>query len=156
MIFRIATTMGVIASGCWLGPEVGPRVEMPVYTADAGQTDTDGGDLPGASFQQVLTEVLVPTCAQSFCHKLNPPPAAPMTLEESTAYSQLVNVPASQEPTLMRVKPGDPANSYLVIKLRAMSSNTWGTTQMPLNKPALEEEQVRVIESWIARGAPND
>lgn len=144
----------LLSTGCWPGPEIGPRIEAPIVSTDGGGFSSDGG--VGMKFQKLLGEVLEPTCAASFCHTGNPPPVAPMTLEPSEAYAQLVNMPSSQEPGLMRVKPGDPANSYLLIKLRALSSNTYGTTQMPLNLTPLDEETLQAIEAWIARGAPND
>ncbi len=156
MNFRIPTLLSLVclASGCWPGPLVGPHIASPVVSNDGGFTHFDGGD--GVSFQKLLADVLTPSCAVSFCHKANPPPAAPMVLEGDTAYAELVNVMASQKPSLMRVKPGDPANSYLMIKLRAMSANAYVTTQMPLNRAPLDESALQAIESWIARGAPND
>ena len=156
MNFRIPTAVSLacLATGCWVGPVVGPHIESPVVSNDGGTSRFDGGDGPG--FQKLLADVIIPSCAVSFCHKANPPPAAPMALEEEAAYAQLVNVSASQEPTLMRVKPGDPANSYLMIKLRSMAANTYGTTLMPLNRAPLDEAALQAIENWIARGAPND
>lgn len=144
----------LVVAGCgvWPGPVVGPRIALPVVSQDGGGGAGDGG----VPFATLLNEVIVPTCAVSFCHKSNPPPAAPMTLEADTAYTELVGAQSSQEPSLMRVKPYDPANSYLLIKLRAMSSTQYATTQMPLNKPALDEQTLQDIEQWIARGAPND
>ena len=146
----------VLLAGCgeafWPGPQVGARIIVP--PKDAGTFAGDGGG-DGKRFQKILTEVIVPTCAQSFCHEPNPP-AAPMTLSAEEAYGELVGTPSSQEPSLLRVKPGDPENSYLLIKLRAVSITDFATTQMPLNKPALDEETVAEIEGWIARGAPND
>jgi hypothetical protein len=155
MILRIATKLSFVclASGCWPGPLVGERIELPIVSNDGGY-QSDGG--VGVRFQQVLNEVLVPTCADSFCHQGNPPSVAPMSLEPEVAYAQLVNAPSSQEPSLMRVKPGDPTNSYVLVKLRAHTSITYGTTQMPLNKPPLDDKMIDAIESWIARGAPND
>lgn len=157
MTLRIATafSFAFLASACWPGPLVGPRIELPIVINDSGGK-FDGGNGPVVSFQKLLTEVLEPTCAASFCHTGSPPPVAPMTLEPTLAYAQLDNMPSSQEPSLMRVKPGDPENSYLMIKLRALSSKTFGTTQMPLNQPVLDDKMVQAIETWIARGAPND
>lgn len=138
------------ACGVWPGPKVGARIVLPAK--DAGSFATDGGGVP---FSKILQDVIVPTCAQTYCHEANPP-AAPMTLDAEQAWDSLVGTPSSQEPSLLRVKPGDPDNSYLLIKLRAVSISEFATTQMPLNKPALDEATVKDIEAWIARGAPND
>jgi mono/diheme cytochrome c family protein len=114
----------------------------------------DGGQL--LRFQDLEDQIFTQSCATSFCHKPDPPPAAPMSLEADKAYMQLVNVEAAQRPAFKRVLPGDPANSWLIIKLRAETATGHGTTRMPLNKPQLTDEQIGQIEDWISRGAPND
>lgn len=154
---RGLVTTVLVLTGCggaelWPGPRVGARILVP--PKDAGTFTGDGGG-GGVPFQKLLAEVIVPTCAQAFCHEPNPP-AAPMTLSAEEAYGELVGTASSQVPGLLRVKPGDPENSYLLIKLRAVSITDFATTQMPLNKPALDEATVADIEAWIARGAPND
>ncbi len=50
------------------------------------------------------------------------------------------------------IKPGDAANSILVQMLRGKTK--YGH-QMPLGKP-LKEDQIKLIERWIADGAPNN
>jgi hypothetical protein len=70
------------------------------------------------------------------------------------AYSSLVShaVGAAACSTSVRVIPGDPANSYLIAKLR----NTAGIcgVQMPRGRPPLPEEEIQTIEAWIA-GLPH-
>lgn len=141
--FVVATWL---LSACWRGPEVGERHDDPV--------SADGGRALG--FQQIVTEVLVPSCATSYCHEPDPPPAAPMSLEADKAYATMVGVPASQDSSLLRVEPSEPSKSYLIIKLRAQSALEHHTTRMPLNKPELDEATIAAIEEWILRGAPND
>lgn len=144
---RALTVMaGVVLAGCWKGPEVGEE-HMQMLSPDGGRQ---------MAFHEIVDEILGESCATSFCHKPDPPPAAPMSLEPDKAYAQIVDVAASQKPAMKRVVPGDPANSWLVIKLRAGSASAHGTTRMPLNKPQLTEEQIDQIEQWILRGAPND
>jgi hypothetical protein len=132
--------------GCWRGPDVGEEHKQ-MLSPDGGRQ---------MAFHELMDEVLTDTCATSFCHKPDPPPAAPMSLEPDKAYAQIVNVESSQRPTMKRVLPGDPANSWLVIKLRAETAAAHGTTRMPLNKPQLSDEMIDQIEQWISRGAPND
>jgi hypothetical protein len=134
------------AAGCWPGPEVGAEHKQMLLP--------DGGVQMG--FNELLSTVLVPTCATSFCHKPDPPPAAPMSLEADKAYGELVGVDSSQDPKLKRVAPGDPMNSYVLIKLHADLATAHGTTRMPLNKPPLDDATLSQIEQWILRGAPND
>lgn len=65
------------------------------------------------------------------------------------AYSALVSqaVGAAACSSSVRVVPGDPANSYLIAKLR----NTAGIcgVQMPRGRPPLPEEEIQTIEAWI-------
>jgi len=141
----LALTCGLLA-GCWYGPEVGDE-KMQMLTPDGGRLMT---------FQELMTEVLVPSCAGSFCHKPDPPPAAPMSLEAAVAYRELVGAPADQRPSMLRIAPNDPANSWVIVKVKQELATLHGTTRMPLNKPPLAPEMIEQLEMWIMRGAPND
>ena len=69
------------------------------------------------------------------------------------SYAMLVNVPSSQNNTILRVAPNDPDNSYLVQKLEG----TAGTgAQMPLGGAPLPQAQIDVIRQWITDGAIDD
>jgi len=65
------------------------------------------------------------------------------------AYTSLVGhaVGAAACASQTRVVPGDAANSYLVAKLRG-AAGICGLP-MPRNRPALPEEQIQTIETWI-------
>jgi len=56
---------------------------------------------------------------------------------------------------LKRVRPGDPANSFLVIKLKlASKSDPQYGAGMPIDTPGVIcHETVEVISQWIAQGA---
>jgi hypothetical protein len=136
----------LLLAACWRGPEVGEE-QMQMLSPDGGRIMT---------FHEIETEVFETSCATSFCHKPDPPPAAPMTLEPGKAYVEIVSVPASQKPMLKRIAPGDPASSYIIIKMRAVTAQAHGTTRMPLNKPEVSEDLIQQVEAWVARGAPND
>lgn len=148
---------------CWDGPRVGPLNEEFVPTGggapdtgeDAGTT-VDAG-VPGMPFSRIVSTILVPSCADASCHGGNPPPFAPMSLEAATAWSSLVNKPASQVPTMLRVAPGEPDESYLMKKLLGTARSVGGVdSTMPLFRPPLDAEKLDAIRRWIARGAPND
>lgn len=69
------------------------------------------------------------------------------------SYAMLVDVPSSQNNTILRVAPNDPDNSYLIQKLEG----TAGTgAQMPLNGAPLPQAQIDVIRQWITDGAVDD
>ena len=105
-----------------------------------------------ATLTRVQTEVFTPTCAALGCHD-------PLGRQESMilatgrAYSNSVNVASSQMPSLMRVLPGDPANSYLYRKI--VGSGIAGD-RMPQGGPFLSDAQIKLVRDWIRRGAPND
>jgi hypothetical protein len=68
-----------------------------------------------ADFDSIQANIFTPICAG--CHS-GPNPAANLSLDAAHSYNDLVNVPSTEEPTLDRVKPGDPTDSFLVIHLQ--------------------------------------
>jgi hypothetical protein len=54
----------------------------------------------------------------------------------------------------MRVKPGEPANSYVIHKLEGAAGISGA--RMPFGGPFLDEATIDQVESWIASGAPNN
>jgi hypothetical protein len=70
------------------------------------------------------------------------------------AYAALVGVAGTQQPTLQRVKPGDPASSYLISKLEGV--NIGNTNRMPLGGPFLDQATIDSVKVWIAQGALNN
>jgi hypothetical protein len=86
------------------------------------------------------------SCAFLGCHA---GPGAPKNLDltQEFAVSSLVAVPSSEKPQILRVNPGDAANSYLVMKLRG-DPDIEGE-QMPRGGKPLSEAEIAVIESWI-------
>ncbi len=148
---------------CWEGPRVGPLNDEFLPGAGGGTSMTeDAGEgvdagAPAMPFSRIVSTILVPNCADSSCHGGNPPPFAPMTLEATGAFAALVNKPSSQVPTMLRVAPGDPDESYLMKKLLGSARLVGGVdSTMPLLRPPLDAAKIDAIRSWIARGAPND
>jgi hypothetical protein len=77
-------------------------------------------------------------------------------------YATLVNALAANRQGSVRglvlVKPGDPAGSFLMTKLRLMSTSdpAFGPGQ-PASAPGSTcAETLGIIEQWIQRGAPDD
>jgi hypothetical protein len=78
-------------------------------------------------------------------------PAAGLNLA-GDATRALVNVPSVQKSGSVLVIPGDPANSYLIQKIKGAGGITG--LRMPRNGPPyLTDGQVLVIERWIELGA---
>lgn len=113
-----------------------------------------GGDPidPTATFTRVQNEVFTPTCTKLGCHDLIGR-QSDQVLTASQSYNQTVNRPSVEMPSLSRVTPLDPANSYLYRKITGA-----GITgdRMPQGGPYLSDAQIKLVRDWIRRGAPND
>lgn len=107
-----------------------------------------------ATLTQLQAEVFGPIC--SGCHNgvgTNLPGVQNLTSAAET-YKSLVNVASIEQPNLLRVKPGDPTDSYVIHKLQGLAGITG--SRMPLGGPYLSTATISQIESWIAAGAAND
>jgi len=78
--------------------------------------------------------------------------AGNLYLTDGDSYNNLVNVPATGNASFMRVSPGDPANSYLYMKV---TGDVRAGDQMPLGGQ-LTAEQIEMIENWIQNGAQDN
>ncbi len=89
------------------------------------------------------------------CHtNVGRSPAGGLNLA-SNAYANLVNVPSRQRPDLKLVAPGDPENSYIVLKLEGRPGIVG--LRMPRNTgPFLTSGQMLIVKRWIELGAENN
>jgi hypothetical protein len=80
---------------------------------------------------------------------------AGLDLTAGTSYGSLVGVASTQRPSLLRIKAGDPENSYIIHKLEGRPSIVG--VRMPRGTgPFLTDGQIMVIRRWIENGAAND
>ncbi len=98
------------------------------------------------TFTVVLQEVFEPSCGT--CH-LNGSNSGGLDL---SAYANIVNVPSTEQAQFVRVKPNDPGQSYLYMKITG-DSRISGSS-MPLGG-TLSQEKKDLVRSWIEAGAPN-
>jgi len=112
------------------------------------------GDEPSAvSFKRDLVPLLRRSCAT--CHVTGTEPGN-IALHPGAAYENLVESPSVQS-KLLRVKPGAPAESYLLLKLEDTHLDAGGTGQrMPFGLAPLDASQIEMIREWIAAGAPDN
>ncbi len=101
-----------------------------------------------ATLSRVQDEIFDRFCIS--CH----PPNAGLNLEPGNSYANLVNVNSTQQPSLLRVKPGDPDNSYLYRKIVGGPGITG--SRMPQGGPFLSTEKTQLLRDWILAGAPNN
>jgi hypothetical protein len=118
-----------------------------------GQPIGSGGNPGGpvtADFQSIQANVFTPIC--SVCHIGAGAPEG-LQLDAAHSYNLLVGVPSVEQPNLLRVKPSDPANSYMLHKIEGAPGIVGG--QMPLGETPLPQATIAAISQWITNGAPN-
>lgn len=95
-----------------------------------------------------------PACVE--CHNPNGVAFRAVGLDMSAAgtFDSLVGVASRQKPTLLRVAPGDPENSYLIHKLEGRTDIIG--VRMPQRGPFLSAGQIAIIRRWIELGARRD
>lgn len=125
----------------------------PTPTATATITSTPTFN-PDATLANIQTQIFDATCADVLCHS-SQSQAGNLILTDGRSYDQLVDVTAAnfsaQQAGLLRVKPGDPDNSFLVIKLT--NPTLAQGAPMPSGKAPLSAAQVQLIRDWITQGA---
>jgi len=116
----------------------------------SGRPLPPGGGVGGtltADFASIQDHVFTPIC--SVCHAGGSAPQG-LRLDAANSYSLLVGVPSTEVPSILRVRPGDPDNSYLIQKLEGHAAVG---AQMPFGEPPLPAETIAVIRQWITDGA---
>jgi hypothetical protein len=105
------------------------------------------------TYSAVQEQILTPSCARSGCHG-NGAMNAGLALDAGVAYDNLVNVPSSEQPSLDRIEPGDPDNSYLWRKVNG--GPDIDGVRMPRSRPQLSQAMLDLLEAWILDGAPEN
>jgi hypothetical protein len=112
------------------------------------------GSMTGGAIQPTLEslEENVFTTICSICHLGAGAPEG-LHLDAAHAYNARVGVPSAEEPSFLRVNPGNPDSSYMILKIE----NAPGIegSQMPLNLPPLPQATMDAMRQWVANGAPN-
>jgi hypothetical protein len=101
-----------------------------------------------ADFDSLQSNIFTPIC--SVCHVGSGAPEG-LRLDAANSYNLLVGVPSTEVPSLLRVNPGDPDNSYLIQKLEGLAA---AGAQMPLGGPYLSADTIALVRQWITNGAP--
>lgn len=122
----------------------------------ASVTVTVANAPPAVKLSQLQAQVFTPRCTG--CHDGSQPAngflPGSQDLRDGKAFASLVNVTSQEQPGVVRVKPGDPAASYLIRKLEGTAGITG--QRMPLGGPFLDAATIDQVRSWIASGAPNN
>lgn len=120
-----------------------------------GRPLTPGAGAPpplSADFASLQANIFTPIC--SVCHVGGSAPEG-LRLDADNAYNLLVGVPSTEVPSVLRVKPGDPDNSYIIQKLEGHAAVG---AQMPFgcptSQPCLPTTTIAFVRQWITNGAP--
>ena len=116
-----------------------------------GQITTAAAAPP--TLTQVQADIFTPIC--SVCHTgLGASLPGSQNLTAGNTYANIVNVTSIEDPALKRIAPGDPDNSYLVLKIQG-SPGIVGV-QMPASGGPLSQTQIDEVRAWVAAGALNN
>jgi len=107
---------------------------------------------------QLQTQIFTPIC--SVCHTgigTNLPGIQNLTAGHT--FASIVGVPSIEQPSVLRIKPNDPANSYLIRKIEGAAGITG--SRMPLGCPApgnpcLDQATIDLVKTWVSQGALNN
>ena len=106
------------------------------------------GNVPlTADFESIQANIFTPIC--SVCHVGGGAPQG-LRLDAADSYNLLVAVPSTEAPAILRVKPGDPDNSYIIQKLEGHAAVG---AQMPFGGPYLSAATIAFVREWITNGA---
>jgi hypothetical protein len=118
-----------------------PNSATPASSSSSPPMMTASGSSPPpmmATFDSIQANIFTPIC--SGCHG-GANPAENLNLDATHSYNDLINVPSTEEPSIVRVKPGDPSQSYLVLHIQKEGDGASAT-------------DLSFIEQWITDGAP--
>lgn len=102
-----------------------------------------------ATLEEIQSTIFTPSCATQFCHDATSH-TENLVLEAGASYDSLVNMP-SVESSLLRVKSGDPSNSFLMRKLTGQLQGEG--SQMPQTGGPLSPDKIQLVRDWILQGA---
>jgi len=132
-------------------PKAGNLCDHPMALADACTAEGACSRRKGIRSFKSVQKVLSSSCALPSCHSTFARQGSLVLETEDVSYKSLINRPAelAEAAGLVRVKPGDPAASFLVKKLRGEGPGL----AMPDAGNQLAEPIITMIEDWIRRGA---
>ena len=153
---RLAVAI-LLAAACGTEPTRSASPDAATMTATDGGTDATLSICDQAAQHSDLawiqTNVFSATCARSNCH-VTGNEAGGLVLEAGKSHDYLVNMPSTVDHGMMRVLPGDPTQSYLLVALGGEPGMPPEGTVMPWGGlPMLCSQEVDAIKRWVMAGA---
>lgn len=126
---------------------------LAALTAACGTEEDDEADAVQPTLASIQKNVFDKSCSSSSCH--GEAKQGGLDLRAGASYAGLVNVEpdkaAAKDAGLLRVKPGDPDKSFLVVKLGTVPSGMGA--RMPQGGKPLDAATINAVKNWIANGA---
>ena len=114
-----------------------PAAPAAAAAPPSGTTGTATAQPLAATFESIQANIFTPICAG--CHS-GPNAAENLALDAAHSYADLINIPSTEEPSVVRVKPGEPMQSYLVLHIQKEGDGASAT-------------DLSFIMQWITDGA---
>ena len=102
----------------------------------------------------IESAVFAPSCALAGCHRSPATSAGHLVLDSGLSRAQMINTASTSATSWMRVVPGDPGRSYLLVAMGAASGPKPSDGLMPLGTRPLCTAKLDAIRRWIEAGAP--
>ncbi len=106
----------------------------------------DAGAPASTDLEARVVNLFEQSCARAGCHA-GPVAQMDMFLTSSQYYASTVDVFSTERPDLKRVDPGNPEQSYLLMKVNG-SADIVGL-QMPMAGETLSQDEIQLLEDWI-------
>ena len=98
---------------------------------------------PAASFDEMLTKVLVPSCGFDSCHGSG---AGYLRIHERQTEEEWISMESNVFAGRLLVTPGDAGRSYLIQKMEG-ASTIEGDVMPPSG--SISNDRIQIVRSWI-------
>jgi hypothetical protein len=102
------------------------------------------------SYAKDVEPIILKACAD--CHGGDNPKKG-LDLSKGKGYERLVGVKSQEVPEMALVKAGDPAGSYLWLKVSHTATQGRGMPRTLFGSKKLPQASLDVIQNWIIQGA---
>lgn len=102
------------------------------------------------SFEKDIQPIINKNCTK--CHN-DKTHKANLDLRAEVAYKNLINIPSNEIPSMMRITPDKPENSYLYMKIEHKAEKGSGMPKGWFFAGWLSDSDRLLIKNWIEQGA---
>ena len=100
----------------------------------------------GSALESKVIRIFEENCTTAGCHT-GTAPMMGLKLTGDEFYARTIDQPSTEKPQLMRVKPGEPDSSYLVMKIVGAPGIIG--SRMPFGRDPLTDEEIATIVEWV-------